>query len=267
METISAREMLEPEWMAAMETRRSRRSYTGDEVEPGALDALEQHCERFVPSESARTLLIREAPADIFVGILGSYGRIKGAPSALVFLGQAGDGVSMAAAGYTGEAAVLEATRLGLDTCWVGGFFRAGRVARLIKMKAGEQVYGVSPVGYAEESLSGAERTVYRMSRPKPRRSLEDIAPGWRAWPAWTHSAVEAARIAPSAMNRQPWRFRFDAGRLAVAFDGADTPKTSKRLDCGIGMLHAEIGAHSKGVSGHWEFADHGSEVAAFVLE
>ncbi|HHY93759.1 MAG TPA: nitroreductase, partial [Firmicutes bacterium] len=34
--------------------------------------------------------------------------------------------------GYTGEAVVLEATALGLATCWVGGFFRPEVAARLL---------------------------------------------------------------------------------------------------------------------------------------
>jgi hypothetical protein len=75
---------------------------------------------------------------------------------------------------------------------------------------------------------------------------------------------VVAARIAPSAMNRQPWRFTLDGGALRVAYDGADALPTSKRLDCGIAMLHAELGAAGEGVGGSWELLTE-PDVACFV--
>ncbi len=36
--------------------------------------------------------------------------------------------------GYTGEGIILEATALGLNTCWVAGFFRPKSVASLIEI-------------------------------------------------------------------------------------------------------------------------------------
>ena len=266
---LSAPDMPAEEWAHAAKERRARRSFDGSRVDEAALDELEHHCEGFAPSDQARTVLIRRAPESIFAGVVGSYGRIRGASSALVMLGQAGDGHGRELAGYIGQAAVLAAMQLGLDTCWVGGMFHPGRVLKLVRMHAGEKVYAISPVGYAEEKLSGPERRVYRMKSgtPKSRKPLDEIAAGWQAWPAWTHAAVRAARIAPSAMNRQPWRFRWEGGAMVVSFEGSDTPKISKRLDCGIAMLNAEVGLRSGGMSGQWELLDHGTDVARFVAE
>jgi hypothetical protein len=67
-------------------------------------------------------------------------------------------------------------------------------------------------------------------------------------------------------MNRQPWRFRIEGGALVVAYAGSDTPRTSKRLDCGIAMVHAELGAASEGAFGRWELLV-GRDVARFVPE
>ena len=79
-------------------------------------------------------------------------------------------------------------------------------------------------------------------------------------------AAVETARLAPSAVNRQPWRFRFDAGALVIARDNAvEFPRVSKRLDCGIAMLHAELGARATGVHGAWRDLSIGLDVARFV--
>lgn len=191
------------------------------------------------------------------MGIAGSYGGVSGAPSALVFVGVDEERDVQAAVGYTGEGLVLEATALGLDTCWVGGLFSTKHAVLLGDVAEGERVYAVSPVGYAVERISTKERIVFGMGHPKFRRELGEIAPGVETWPTWAHAGVEAARIAPSAMNRQPWRFRLDADDVVVSVaEGADTPRVSKRLDCGIAMLHFELGARAAGADGVWEFLE-----------
>ena len=105
---------------------------------------------------------------------------------------------------------------------------------------------------------------MFGAAHAKRRRPLEEIAPGSDAWPDWARAAVQAATVAPSAMNRQPWRFRFDDGGLVVGFDGADTPRISKRLDCGIAMVHAELAMVSRDVTGSWETLP-SPDVARFV--
>jgi len=46
---------------------------------------------------------------------------------------------------------------------------------------------------------------------------------------------------------------------VLVSAQGTDTPRVSKRLDCGIAMLHFELGAASLGVSGSWELLEDGN--------
>jgi hypothetical protein len=165
-----------------------------------------------------------------------------------------------------GEAAVLEATALGLDTCWVGGFFDPKRVGLMVETASSERVLAVSPVGFARDALSGTERAMRGMSRAHRRKALEVIAAGSADWPAWARSAAECVRIAPSAVNRQPWRLRLDGDSLVIARDsGVETPKVTKALDCGIAMLHAEIGALAAGAEGAWSDMTDGRDVAAFT--
>ena len=63
-------------------------------------------------------------------------------------------------------------------------------------------------------------------------------------------SAVEAARLAPSGANRQPWRFRLEERGLALPM--APGAYWTAPIDCGIAMLHAELGALHEGVRGDW---------------
>jgi len=66
-----------------------------------------------------------------------------------------------------------------------------------------------------------------------------------REWPDWIISALEAARMAPSAVNRQPWRFSVEEDdSIKISVDSFRDPyRISKRLDCGIAMVHIEVGA------------------------
>lgn len=252
-------------WSEATLVRRSRREFDPNPVEPALLDALEATCADFRPFADCRVELIRAPELDIFRGIIGSYGKVVGAPHILVMIAEAEPPSAQQHIGYAGEGCVLEATALGLDTCWVGGFFSHRKVGRLVDLASTESVFAVSPVGHATVGLSRKERFMSRMAHSHRRKPLSAIAEGLHdAWPAWAKSAVECARIAPSAVNRQPWRFRMDDGRLVVSKTQGELPSVTKALDCGIAMLHAELGALAEGVMGRWRDCVQGHDVAAF---
>ena len=255
-------------WLAAARERHSRRSFDGRPLAPATLTALREAVDRWRPSAEARVVMLDEAPEAIYRGIVGGYGRISGAPSALVMIGASDAPPAQASVGYLGEALILEATALDIGTCWVGGFYDSKAVGQHVELASGERVLAISPLGTAQAQVSSAERIVYRAKNPKPRKPVTDIALelGSSTWSVWARAGVEAARIAPSANNRQPWRFRADGGSVVVAFDGPESRIVSKRLDCGIAMLHFELGVRTAGVSGSWELLDHRSDVARFVL-
>ncbi len=231
-------------------------------MDGAAAERLAAFCRKYSPFEGARASLLLDAPPQMFTGwLLGVYGKVS-SPSALVFVGDRRLPDAAARAGYTGEAAVLEATALGFDTCWIGGGVRRGVVASVLGLGAHEHVYSISALGYARERTTMGERATSGMVRARKRRPLDTIAPGVARWPAWARAGVELARIAPSATNRQPWRFaQADDGVVRISFGGRDTPGISKRLDCGIAMLHFELGAREAGGSGRWELLS-GPDVA-----
>lgn len=253
-------------WFEAASHRRSRRRYTGAAVAPEILEELDEVCEGFRPFGDARVVLVREPGDGVFQGIVGAYGKVSGAPHVLLVVADERTAHAHAHAGYTGEAAILAATALGLDTCWIGGFFRAAYVRRLVTLDEGERVIAVSPVGHATGALGVSERMLQGAAGARARKPLEEIAPGiGETWPGWARSAAETVRIGPSAMNRQPWRLRMDDGALIVSRDTArEAPRVTRALDCGIAMLHAELGAHHDGMSGRWVDASGGLDVARF---
>ena len=253
--SVAGRPALDPAWFEAIAVRRSRRRYVPRPLPPAALAALRELAARFRLAPGARIELV-ESPDDLFTGlgerVGGAYGRVEGAPWAAAFVAPAG---AEHEAGYVGEALVLEATRLGLGTCWVAGMFDRAAAVRLVDLAADEDVVAVTPLGHPLERKALVERMMSAAVRSAARRQVEDIAPdlargGRQPWPSWAVGAVEAARLAPSGANRQPWRFRLESRALVLS--AAPGAYWTAPIDCGIAMLHAELGALHEGVRGDW---------------
>jgi nitroreductase len=197
-------------WHLAIEKRRSRRHFDPNLLlTRETLATLDKVCNQFAPFPHARSRLVTESVDSVFRGIIGSYGRVKGAPVFIAFIGNMDDPFVQEKVGYTGEGIVLEATALGLNTCWVAGFFRPEIVASLIEVSNKERVLAVTPVGYALESESWEEKLMASFSRSHNRQPLSKLVRGLprQKWPDWVNVPLEAARLAPSASNRQPWGF------------------------------------------------------------
>src|SRR4030042_4314237 len=160
-------------WHPAIRKRRSRRRFDPDlPIAPEALAALDKVCRQFAPFPHARSRLVTESADSVFKGIVGSYGKVKDAPAFIAFIGDMDDPFVQEEVGYTGEGIILEATALGLNTCWVAGFFRRETVASLIDVSDKEQVLAVTPVGYAQQSESWEEKLMSRFGRSHNRLPL-----------------------------------------------------------------------------------------------
>jgi hypothetical protein len=264
---------LKPEWHDAISRRVSRRRFDGRSVPADLREALEVFCDGAnapagapgsaagepgaVPAP-ARAHLVDDPAQTLFTGLVGGYGKVAGTPLSAVFIGRAPSGRDdvpddvQAAAGYLGEAFVLEATRLGLGTCWIAGMFDHDAASRLADLAPGEQVVAVTPLGYPTDQQSGGERLLRTMVKASARLSVEKLAPGILdgEWPRWAVAAVQAARLAPSGANRQPWRFRLEDGALVMS--RAERLYWTAPIDFGIARLHVELGAIHEGVTGAW---------------
>lgn len=259
-----------PRWFSAAANRRSRRTYDGTSATPGALEELRAICDGFRPWPDARVELLEHAGEEIFTGIIGSYGRVSGAPHALLVIADTSSPYCQAHAGYTGEAAVLQATALRLGTCWIGGGFSAEAIRPHTNLLPAEQVLAIVAVGHPTERLSGTDRTMKLLTGSHKHKPVEQLLDdGGDGWPSWALAAVDAAQAAPSAVNRKPWRFRLDGDELVVSQDKRDSgAKLARALDCGIAMLHVELAARSEGAVGHWiDGGERPLDIARFRLE
>jgi len=241
-------------WYPAIGVRRSRRAYSSEKPSQKILERINSVCFDFRPFPEARAEFILEPGKDFFRGIVGSYGRIENAPVCVAFIGDMNSARVQEAVGFTGEGIILEATTLGLGSCWVGGFFRPGAIRERISIQESERVLAVTPLGIAPDMFTFQEKLMAgfgHMHRRKPLKNMVDHVPTKK----WQRIALEAARLAPSAVNRQPWRFSLTEQAIAIGLDaGHDSYKIARRLDCGIAMLHLELGARHAGIKGNWSF-------------
>ncbi len=256
-------------WYSAIEKRRSRRHF--DPNRPIASEisaALDTICKQFKPFPHARSCLVTESVKGVFKGIVGSYGKIKDTPAFIAFIGNMDSPSVQEEVGYTGEGIILEATALGLNTCWVAGFFRPESVASLVEISNNERVLAVTPVGYARRFESLEEKLMTGFGRTHKRLQTSKLVSGLgiEKLPGWIRASLEAARLAPSAVNRQPWGFNIeDDGIRVFVRTGGPEFNVSKRLDCGIAMLHIEVAALDFGCKGEWEFLQ-SPQVAKFKV-
>jgi nitroreductase len=239
-------------WYPAIFTRRSRRSYNPNHIEPKLLNNISKFCEHFRPFANARAILVSQQVNKAFRGIIGP----SGAPAFIAFVGSVSDNHVQEKIGYVGEAVVLEATSLGLSTCWVGGFLRKGMIEKLVNADSNEEVFGLTPIGYAKERTSFKESIMTGFGWTHRRKPLSNLVAGLpeKDWPDWTRGILEAARLAPSAMNRQPWEFNIGMDSIIISTNETGHYfNLSKRLDCGIAMLHLEVAALNQGIHGTWK--------------
>jgi len=244
-------------WYRVIEKRRSWRRFELRPLGSKILAHINSICNDFRPFPDARAVLVTHGPETVFRGAIGPYGKIKGAPAFVAFIGNMENPYSQEQVGYTGESIILEAEAMNLATCWVAGFFRRKVVESLIRIDKNERVMAITPIGYATKRQSFEERIMTGFGITHKRKKLSGLVAGLdeSEWPEWIKFSLEAARLAPSAVNRQPWRFHIEPDSITVSVNVMKREYgISKRLCCGIAMLHIEIAALNCGIKGNWEF-------------
>ncbi|MFA5605548.1 MAG: nitroreductase family protein, partial [Dehalococcoidales bacterium] len=109
------------------------------------------------------------------------------------------------------------------------------------------------------QNTSIKDKVMTGFGRTHKRLPVEKLVTGlsYEQSPEWIKDAIEAARLAPSAVNRQPWGFNIEEDGITVFVRSGGTDfNISYRLDCGIAMLHIEVAALNAGIGGKWEFLE-----------
>ncbi|ADQ14417.1 nitroreductase family protein [Halanaerobium hydrogeniformans] len=252
------------EWYNAVQTRYSHQKFSTKNIKAYTQKTLENtiySLNQVYPE--VRLELYKSSIQDILPALNGKYGNFTDSPAFLAIIIKDEGKHRWTKAGYIGEAAILEATADGLGTCWIGANFVQRKSLININLQPGEQLIAVSPLGYSSEGYSFTRHFISKLFPNRDRKDLELLCPnGYNdEWPGWVKNAIQTARAAPSRLNRQPWRFYYGDDRIVV--DCAGEPSEYKRLECGIALLHIQIGAMDGGAEGNIEFGEVG--LASFV--
>ena len=221
----------------AIEARYSRRNYLPTSLDPEVAAQLQQLIARYSQDAGARIELVLDN-GTAFEGLRRNYGMFKGVRHYLGLIHEKDDAASAERLGYYGELLVLHAVTLGLGTCWVSGTF--DRKACPFSLSGSETILSTVVLGNVEQGESSKEKFIRnRVSRK--RKPIEEMLSADTAAPDWLLSGMRAVQLAPSASNRQPVLFSYEAGHLSAGT--AHGQSTSYALDLGIAKCNFEIGA------------------------
>ena len=215
----------------AIEARHSVRAYKDQPLTEEVVIRLEEEIAVVNQKGNLHVQLIRNEPK-AFQGTMAKYGKFRNANNYLVMAGQKAEDLDERV-GYYGEHLVLLAQTLGLNTCWVGLSY--SKVPGTYVLDEDEKIACYIAIGYGETQGSGHKiKTVEQVS------NASDITP------SWFRKGVEAALLAPAAVNQQKFSFEYvgmSNNRHQVRAKKGFSMIGYTQMDLGIAKYHFEIGA------------------------
>ncbi|MBK1811121.1 nitroreductase [Clostridium sp. YIM B02505] len=232
--------------LEAIEKRRSRRSYLSTPIAKDKIEKIESLISKY-NEEGGISIQFVEDGSDAFNGLRKSYGMFSGVKSVLALIGKSDDPNLAEKLGYYGELLVLEATKLDLGTCWVGGSF--DKKTPIGKLRNDETLVCVIPIGNVEETQTIKEKLISKAVHGKI-KPVEEFYTAVGEVPNWFSEGMKAVQKAPSAKNTQKVRFNYNEGSITA---GIENTYVFDLIDLGIAKAHFAIIA-----DGYFEFGNPG---------
>ncbi len=249
--------------MEAIRSRRSVRTFDGNPLQPEQVRAVLEYAESVRnPYEIPIAWRILDAKkhglsSPVITGtdtyIAGKMHRVPHVEEAF---------------GYSFEKIVLFAESQGLGTTWIAGTMKRDAFENAMELTGDEVMPCVSPLGTPAARMSLREVMMRKGIRADTRMDFGELffdgsftAPLTPEKAGRLADAFEAVRLAPSAVNKQPWRivlcgdtahFYEKRSKGYVAADGWDLQK----VDLGIALCHFELAARDSGSALSFEIRD-----------
>ena len=205
----------------AIEARHSVRAYKEQPLTEEIVRVLEEQIAILNDEGQLHIQLILNEPK-AFQGTLAKYGKFRGVNNYIVMAGKKSEDLDERV-GYYGEHLVLLAQTLGLNTCWVGLSY--SKVPGTYVLDEGEKIACYLAIGYGETQGVGHKvKTVEQVS------NASDITP------SWFKKGVEAALLAPTAVNQQKFSFEY------VGMENSRHKVLAKRGFSMIGYTQMDLG-------------------------
>lgn len=211
--------------LEAIRERHSVRSYQDKKIEDEKIGQLNELISRCNQEGNLRLQLLEDA-GGTFSRMLSRVMGLGSAPSVIACVGPDDDTLEERI-GYYGQKVVLCAQMLGLNTCWAGTFNEKNVPAQ---RTPGDRLPIVIAIGYG---VNGG--------RTRKSKAADEVVPGTlEGKPEWFRNGVEAALLAPTAVNQQKFEIVLkDDGTVEVVDKGG----ILSRIDKGIVTYNFEVGA------------------------
>lgn len=228
--------------MITVETIRERhsvREYDGKPLSRAEFDALGAVVEEFARESGLGIQLVGDNP-EVF-NVIARFGLIRGCRTHVAFVvddAKAGDVAADEAIGYWGQKIVLAAQDMGLNTCWCA---LCSRKKSHAVVAPGKKIRLIIAVGHGKtQGFSRKTKSVEALSSVECAKA-----------PAWFAAAMEAAQLAPTAMNKQNFKITLLSDGKTVRIDAPQSGLNV--IDESIVRCNFEIAANEAGADWRWE--------------
>ena len=215
------------ELIEAIKARHSVRKYTDQPIETAKIATIRAEAEKLNAESGLNIQLVLDEPKCFSSG-MWKYGQFSGVKNYFVMAGPKGKEAEEKI-GYYGEELVLLAQTLGLNTCWVGLTYK--KIPGTYTLREGDTVHCVISLGYG--TIPGVQH---------PLKPVEQFYESEGLPPKWFQSGMEAAMLAPTAVNQQKFKFILHDGNKVETKTGFSMAGYTN-IDLGIVKCHFEIGA------------------------
>lgn len=206
-----------------MKARHSVRQYLPKAIPEETRKELDAYAAELNEKSGLNIRIIYDEPKCFDSG-MAHYGKFEGCSNYISLVGKKSDDLDEKC-GYFGELLVLRAQQLGLNTCWVA--LTHGKSAAIVEKDESEAI--IISLGYGK--TQGAARKS---------KSVSDVSSAGDGSPEWFRRGIEAALLAPTAINQQKFFFELDGNKVSVK-TGLVGP--CLKIDLGIVKCHFELGA------------------------
>lgn len=225
----------------AIQARHSVRQYKDTAIEAEKIAQLLALIDHSNSEAGLHMQLVTNEPNAFSQG-MAKYGKFSGISNYIAMVCKKGEDTTL---GYYGEQVVLLAQTLGLNTCWVGLTF--SKQPDSYEVRDGEHLVCLVPVGYgATQGVHHPQKkTIEDVCEDKRKSNAQMVNEKMNQYPDWFIRGVEAALLAPTAVNQQLFRFvlhdsnKVEAKKAFSITNGLGYAP----IDLGIVKCHFEIAA------------------------
>lgn len=213
--------------LQAMKERHSVRRYLDKPIEEDKIKQLQALIDECNRAGALHIQLVLNEPKAFGKGLL-NYGHFSGVNNYIAMICPKGEDTTL---GYYGEKIVLTTQALRLNTCWVGLTF--SKQKDQYQILPHERLICVIALGYGENQ---------GVQHPQ-KKGIEHYCKIDGDMPEWFRKGMEAALLAPTAINQQKFEFQLSQEGHVKAVTRKTMLNSYAKIDLGIAKYHFELGA------------------------